>query len=632
MDSYNVVILLLFTRVNIAFATTSFNSTQNYIQKALLWDIASIPNKNYIYVDIKVRVSCVVMPCEKYTTSDLDNVLKLRGQQRILSKGILSDQWHNDEVLANNQILNGGSSHRDVVIFSLSTNGTQDIQILELIRKYNRKCYIVIISPNNEIFNMFRKHILSKSLLNIYIVKPVGVGTVYLLYNVCAYCISGKHDVVYANTWVYQKGFKTPLLFTNSFKGKFNGATLKIGLQKNFPPTVFMVGVSDTGKPIYAGSEYWVLEFLSKYLHFEPELTENKDGTACNTNNSIFTGFCQLLMQDKVDMAGFPVAITWTNSQYFDFTAVIYQAYQVLISAKPPMKAQWNAVFKALNPDVLIAILISAICVTVVYWILLKYLTDEEPSIVNVIFVIVSILSNESTRINVSMVTGQIVIIVWCFACFFVISGIFGEITSVTAKPGLSRKPIDSTDDLIDNQMSWVTSPKFILDSELQRALAGTGLGSKSKKMVVTEGLKYILQHPLQYAYYYPIVGILPTIRVYFWNGQGQSPFHLSPGVGPPFYLTIFLPKGATYRDDISKGMLQIDAAGLIVHKFIPDATETLAKFSPLKLTHTAVKQRFFTIDKLIPSGFVLGFGSTVSLLFFIGELILYQVKNRKKM
>ena len=102
--------------------------------------------------------------------------------------------------------------------------------------------------------------------------------------------------------------------------------------------------------------------------------------------------------------------------------------------------------------------------------------------------------------------------------------------------------------------------------------------------MDVKEGLQYVLDHPLKYIYFYAKAGIEPYIRLYYWNGKGNSPFHISAPVqgAYPYLITIIQRKDSPYRDKITQKTLEIDAAGL-THKFNADMDDLLAKLSRVK-------------------------------------------------
>lgn len=347
-------------------------------------------------------------------------------------------------------------------------------------------------------------------------------------------------------------------------------------------------------------------------------MVESPDGDACTVNNSVYTGYCGMITDGDVAMAGFVTDITWWGHQFFDPTSVYFQAGNILISAKPPLTPQWNSVFKAFKPKVLILILISLVAVILTLW-LIQVNSLMGKSFSDIIFMTLAILSLESTAVRGLTSCEKILVSIWMVSCFFVISGVFGEITSATATPGFSRKPIDTLEDMVTNNMAWICDPLLRVDDFLREKFPQ--LISKSKLLRVAQGLGFILDHPLEYLYYFPKEGVSPLIRMYYWDGHGQNPFHFSSPVGDtPIYVTVIVGKGSPWRQAVTLALLHTHSSGILLYKFVPDSTEALAKFGKIQPRQSKEVMKFFTMDKMIPSGIILLVGTVISCLFFIAE------------
>ena len=83
---------------------------------------------------------------------------------------------------------------------------------------------------------------------------------------------------------------------------------------------------------------------------------------------------------------------------------------------------------------------------------------------------------------------------------FFVISLVFGEMTSLIAKPVPDGTVINTADDMEEMGVSWLAIPFYRVDSFLKLKLPK--LAKRKKKMAVRDGLQYVLDHPLEYVYF----------------------------------------------------------------------------------------------------------------------------------
>ena len=149
--------------------------------------------------------------------------------------------------------------------------------------------------------------------------------------------------------------------------------------------------------------------------------------------------------------------------------------------------------------------------------------------------------------------------------------------------------------------------------------------------MVLKSGLQYILDHPTEYIYYFPKVGADPVIRMDFWDGRGPNPFHFSPPVlgDPGHRLTVLQRKDSPYRDAITQKLLDMEAAGLILNKFLPDTVEELAKLAKFK-GKDAEKDQFtpFSADNMTGILIIHSVGLLLSTFVFLIELVYSKLVN----
>ena len=175
--------------------------------------------RNYIFLGSTPDINCSNFTCEKYSMVNLAVLLSARAE-RIYSKTHIYDRFYTD--FHERVIKNAGSSESNIIIWkqaSLSSN--EDVEILDYIRSYNMKSYLVVFAGNDEIFSKLKDHILSSELFNIYVIKEFSNNQVQLIYEVCAYCSKGKHELQFYNGWKQSRGFlhpfKSPLALKEAF-------------------------------------------------------------------------------------------------------------------------------------------------------------------------------------------------------------------------------------------------------------------------------------------------------------------------------------------------------------------------------------------------------------------------------
>ena len=97
------------------------------------------------------------------------------------------------------------------------------------------------------------------------------------------------------------------------------------------------------------------------------------------------------------------------------------------------------------------------------------------------------------------------------------------------------------------------------------------------KRMAPSKALAYLLQHPTEYVFVAPQEVVDAAIRIHFWDGQGENPFHFSPPIGDvPVLPTGLLKRGSPYNEIFSRKAQALLAAGIINGKFKPDSIKML--------------------------------------------------------
>ena len=541
----------------------------------LLEDISSETNgsKNFIFLSNALNIPCSKSPCERYRLVDLRSSLRNRGT--ILYKGENDSYPHLKEY----KYKNAGSSQKDVFIFKISSFNKKEAVILKDIREYNAQSYILVLTSNEESFTALGQYILADEIFNIYIGKGIKLQGIYLFYEVCAFCNSGKTQIRLYNSWTETKLFRRAFVFDSSFKHRFYGAQIKVGLKIRVPH-MFPIGLSENKSVVWGGPDYWLLKYLSKSLNFQFTIKEPKSKRLCYSNNGRPVGFCEMLDEKEVQLAGFPKAIDGLSYHHFDPTAIHYTTSTVLISANP---ATEDSVSLTFDSTTLTAVLVLYIATVFSMYLIECYSRNQRRrGLVNLLLDEFSILCFEGVQIRHMDLGSRIITGVWMVGCFFIISATFGEITSAAAVKKPLTNYINTMEDMLQRNISWIVPPTYELDGFLTKQLPEQA--RYKKVMDVTEGLKYVLENPSKYVYLFPEDAAIPRIRLYLWNGKGTNPFHFSPPlVGDvPWMFSVLQRKDSPYKDSLALASLRNEAAGLFRGKYFPDTMDIIASNSKL--------------------------------------------------
>ena len=129
-----------------------------------------------------------------------------------------------------------------------------------------------------------------------------------------------------------------------------------------------------------------------------------------------------------------------------------------------------------------------------IYNIFTQYLTEclssiqNRKSFVNLLFDTFSILCLEPVQYRNFNIRRMVITGVWMVNCFFIISTLFGEITSHAAVKKPLTNYINTAEDMKERNISWIVSPNYRLDEFLVKQLPEQA--KYRKVMDVTEGLR----------------------------------------------------------------------------------------------------------------------------------------------
>ena len=567
---------------------------------------------HYILLDVGKTSPCTYSTCERY---DLMNIKK-----NLIDRGKLLYDHHTYKSIKPDPPMQlvkyAGSRENSVFIMQVSTEAEFDL--INLVRNFNMKGYIVVIIEEESIFPVLKEWILKQQLFNIYILRKSTFYSLYFMYEVCAFCNAGKHVIKLHNIWT-PIGFRKELRYVSSFKKYFNGASLRVGT--NILPTSVLPIKTPTGQIIFIGADYWFFKTIGKTLKFNPIVTFPQDGLACYGqinknisrslkgaevyNNLKSVGYCKLLKEKKVDLAGFPYFLSPYAMDYFHPSPVYLQVRRNLVSAKLPPIKQGSSIFESLQLSVILLGLASIFCIAVCMWVIQYLQIGSNAYFSDAFFDTISLLFLEG--IIIRRVNTHVFIIsgIWMVSCFFVISNIFGEMTSVATGPMKAPIVINSIEDMKIHGYSWITYKAFAYGWILEHNLPDQA--KRKKELGMAEALQYVLSRPRDYVFYIQRFPIVPIIRIYFWNGKDENPFHISPPVqGEPADRIIFLLRqDAPYRKNIDKVVMHMIAAHLLEGRFTPDTNAILAKQSKLKYDPSKEESEseiVYTSDQLKPT------------------------------
>ena len=596
------------------FQYATINSTVDIVINDLMID-----DYSYILLDAGKEVKCGYNPCQRYSSKHVRRIFKDTASYYELSY-VEKSKNRIDE-----------SHDKEVIIINIQIKSQKELDLISFIRDVSSKSYMVLFVHSEEDFKKLADYIITKELFNIYILKEVKHDT-YLMYEICAYCRKGNHSVNLINSWKFGKGFGELVEYKSSFKRQFYGADLKIGALI-IPPAIFPMGVSPNGKVLYTGPEWLTIETLGKSLNFNPVLVQPKDGMACEiVDFGTPAGFCKQLLDKEVALAGFPYPSTELSNQILQPTQIYHQLKHRIVSARQEIKNQGMSPSDALSFTVVLPILSSVVLVAACLWLIQIFMKEEEVSTFSELLLqVISALFLEPINFKNFNNPKLIAYGVWMVASFFVISSVFGEITSMTATPVTSGITINTIEDMKTHDYSWV---RFNLYDDLE--IFEEALPDKVKnvkELGLLEALQFVLKNPTKYVFPMAREAVDPLIRMYLWDGKGENPFHFSPPVlgKIPSFMNVLQRKDSPFRNEIERVVGQMNAAGLYTYKFIPDTLDILSQFFkspnvPIQIDQDADNVVRLTIEHLRPSLILISFIWCGAFVAFLIEIFLPQI------
>ena len=534
---------------------------------------------NAIFLTLNMNSPCSTYSCERYSPIGLEDHLRRRGHLLDMDRDDAMDPY---PTLEEFRIKNAGSREQDVFILKFTKFDIEEMMMLYSCREFDRKSFIVIFVENEEVFRNLKNMILAYGTFNVYLIKKSADPQLYRAYEMCAFCNEGRHKFDYYISWKQGSGFNKKFQFMSSFRGQFYGAGLKVGFSPNKPhvwkshwePGEFR------RRWIYTGQDYMLLQFLAKYTNFSIIDVETSALEYCHYRvGAVWTliprfGYCRLLFDKWVDLAGFPAVITYWNYHFFEPSGVYGVVYTRLVSAAPKKMSKTSIKVRST--------LLVAVGVAYGSFVAISFLmafVDGERNLNNyvwILFEMFSILCLEGVRFVRLRGLRQLVMGIWLLTAFLVISVALGEITSTSVAKEPVTGYINSINDMKERNISWVHSDFTVADTlweqlpyQLLKDVRGGG---------AYEALKYVLQNETVY----PAAkeAVEATIRSHFWDGKGENPFHYSPPItgDSPLIVTTLLRRGSPYTEAMIRATLQMEAAGLFRGKFVPDTIDVLTQ------------------------------------------------------
>ena len=489
---------------------------------------------------------------------------------------------------------------------------------------YDAKSWLILLINDEDTFMKVTSHVITREIFNIYLIKRSANPEIYLIYDVCAFCFQGKHQVRFINGWKQSGRLQGPFKFSSSFKGQFFGAHLKVGLT----PSALFVKIPDKTRPggfRLGGQDYWFLEALAKAMNFKIALRIPKDGISCyyDPRKQYLTGFCEMLYDREVDLAGFPTGFTSSLNYFLDPTGTYHMVQNRIISLTPEVE---EATTFNVNATFLLAVLVLFVLISILSIIILRfYGMDTINDYVHIVFQTLSIVLLESVTYKNLRISAQIVIGVWLVGCFFIITNFFGDMISTAAVSNPKTKFINNLEDMKEGNISWIQSPLFQVDDLLIRKLPEQ---AKFKKyMGLVEGLFYMLKTGSKnYVYICPREAADAVIRRAIWNGKGTSPVYFSPPLlgDSPHLITVLQRKDSPYTKKMTEKILEIDAMGLLRGKYLQDAIDLFTQLSNLDKTfkEKPKKDETVTFEYIAPYLQVCGILLAVATVVFLVEIV----------
>ena len=293
----------------------------------------------------------------------------------------------------------------------------------------------------------------------VFVASPHNGG--YKLLQKCVYCDKGQSSMEQINFWDAMKGFRKPLTFQSSFRGTFNGASLKIAHSSAKGPEYHAVDVFGTDIFIgTSGPEFDMLDVVAGMLRFKYILFRPVEGSNGAFKNGRWNGKVGMVYEGNADIAIGMLSITYARFNVVRETAVINREESCLVSTKPLKTPRWTAVFNAFPPIIWFLTFLSAIATGITLYIVQILFTNGRnlTSFAKSISIPFQTLCTEPFVVNTPRLTTIIVLSGWMLGSVTLVGFYCGELTSLTLTPPYNEKPIDTAKDLIQSHRYWITN------------------------------------------------------------------------------------------------------------------------------------------------------------------------------
>ena len=413
--------------------------------------------RNIIFLTSNMDGDCLGFGCERYTAVDLENGLRRRGKLHDMAE---EDPQEPYQSLEERRIKNAGSSKDDLFIMKIKSFKSNEVKLLNVIKEYNPKSYIIMIIPDDVLVHL-KEHVESTGMFNVYLIMKAINDQMYFLYNLCAFCNAGEHRLQQFNRWIHGKGFWKQFQLVDSFRGKFNGGGLKLALKLNGPPFIFITGFAEDGLPIYSGITYWVMEYLAESMDFKI-VSLPTDNAPCFVHDTkkikqqdvILSGVCKSAVNEEAEITN--GMIDYRMAHYFEAFGVTDIIFNRLVSAQPKKELKVGIKFKS---TFIIAIMITYFTFICVLFMIEGFQgTRNFDEYTWIMFELLSVICKEAVRFRNLGGLRHLLMAVWMIACFFAITDILGELTSISTAGEPLQPYIDSLENMKQRNISWIES------------------------------------------------------------------------------------------------------------------------------------------------------------------------------
>ena len=546
-------------------------------------------------------------------TDDLNDFIEDSfGKKENATMSFMFPDMVNDEVIEKLKALHLKDNTANLYI--IMVNDQDDETITDLLKRILDADYlakVVVIYDN--VIDVDKKYS-RKKMYNMFILAPVNIvddekKIIYQMSEICRFCNMGKDSIRKINTWSYTKSFHHHLQLPLSFKNRFFGAEVAIGVYNSYP-NLFAIGKNEKGVELYAGPLYRDYVMMARIMDLEWKFNRTWDNAPTRFNTSI-----KDLNDGYIDVIGSKWVCRYDRYLLADVSTLeaVNPGYAI-VSIEPLKGLQWNSIFTTFDSYTWIFTLLSIPACGLTLYICHEFSINpaRENSFLEFMWELIVILCWEGVTFRTAPPWSMLfVYTAYLLVCFMLITFYIGEFTAIVAIPLHVTPPIETLEQL------WATDMKFVSGYEpLTRFWFiyfddVLDIKERHEEVAGPDGpwpaaLRELLQNPDDYVFLDSEIASNYFIEKFALEANTTRKYWFSKERFNPTFTVMYYKKGCYFKDALNMAIMTIQELGLSTYHWeanempgiVANAVanpEPPTKIDYLKFEHLLVPNLIFT-------------------------------------